>query len=247
MLARPIAAVKRGAPWILQRRMNSGESAPSSIANRAKTSSTNKSPTYPGPPTSNHDSLSSFLEYAKISGLNTKSTVFVGTHYEYLVAESLAGYGFSLRRVGGASDHGIDLLGAWEVPSTLNPINVILQCKAIASKLGPHHVRELEGAFVGAPVGWRGSGVMGLLVGQHPATKGVRDSLGRSRWPMGYISCSITDGQVEQIQWNRRASDQGLDGIGVEVRYTEGGLPKLALTMNGESWSPDYLSWKESA
>ncbi|TLS29375.1 hypothetical protein PpBr36_01302 [Pyricularia pennisetigena] len=213
--------------------MNSNQGVPSGVPDPGTTSNTSETLTYPKPPTPNHNSLSSFLEYAKRSGLNPKSTVYVGTHYEYFVAESLASFGFSLFRVGGASDYGIDLLGTWAVPSVPKPIKVILQCKAMASKLGPSHVRELEGAFVGAPAGWRDSGVLGLLVGQHPATKGVRDSLGRSRWPMGYISCSVADRQVSQIQWNRHAVNHGLDGMGVAVKYTEDGSPRLTLTMHG--------------
>ncbi|TLD12921.1 uncharacterized protein PgNI_03706 [Pyricularia grisea] len=226
--------------------MNSNQGIPIRVQDSVDTSNTSETLTYPEPPTSNHNSLPSFLEYAKKSGLNPKSTVYVGTHYEYLVAESLASFGFSLFRVGGASDYGIDLLGTWAVPSAPNPIKVIVQCKAMASKLGPSHVRELEGAFVGAPAGWRGSGVLGLLVGQHPATKGVRDSLGRSRWPMGYISYSVADGQVSQIQWNRHAVNHGLDGMGVAVKYTEEGLPRLTLTMNGMSLPPKQSSRTES-
>ncbi|TLD27183.1 hypothetical protein PspLS_05029 [Pyricularia sp. CBS 133598] len=233
-------------PWILQRRMVSSHGVPFGIPDLVDTSKTSETLAYPEPPTSNHNSLPSFLDYAKRSGLNPKSTVYVGTHYEYLVAESLAGFGFSLFRVGGASDYGIDLLGTWNVPSAPNPIKVILQCKAMASKLGPNHVRELEGAFVGAPAGWRGSGVLGLLVGQQPATKGVRDSLGRSRWPMGYISCSTADGQVSQIQWNRHAINHGLDGMGVAVKYTEDGSPRLALTMHGKSLPPGQSPRRES-
>lgn len=245
-LARPLGAIQKGTPWILQRRMNSSRGVPVGVSDPANTSNTSETLTYPEPPTFNHNSLPSFLEYAERSGLNPKSTVYVGTHYEYLVAERLASYGFSLFRVGGASDYGIDLLGTWTVPSAPNPIKVIIQCKAIASKLGPSHVRELEGAFVGAPAGWRGSCVLGLLVGQQPATKGVRDSLGRSRWPMGYISFSTADGQVSQIQWNRLAVNRGLDGMGVAVKYTEDGLPRLTLTMNGMSLPTGQLPRSES-
>jgi hypothetical protein len=106
----------------------------------------------------------------------------------------------SLRRVGGASDYGIDLLGTWSLPSLPQPLKVIVQCKAYAKTAGPSVTRELEGAFVGAPVGWQGKGVLGLIVTTKAATKGAREALGRSRLPMGYIFCS-KDGKIQQMHW----------------------------------------------
>lgn len=188
---------------------------------------------YPEPPTTNHSDLASFLDYTERSGLNPKSTLYVGTHYEYMVAETLSKYGFYLRRIGGHSDYGTDLLGTWTVPSSKEPLKVLLQCKAIARKSSPSLVRELEGAFVGAPVGWRGHGVLGILVTKMPATKGVRDSLGRSKWPMGFMSCS-REGKVRQMLWNRRAEEEGLEGLGVGLRHTgEKGEQQLLLTWKG--------------
>lgn len=58
---------------------------------------------------------------------------------------------------------------------------------------------------MGAPEGWRGEGVLALLVSKAEATKGVREALGRSRWPMGYVLCSA-EGRVSQMLWNRVAS-----------------------------------------
>lgn len=177
--------------------------------------------TYPDAPSSQHADLSSFLAYAQRTGLNELSTIYVGTHYEYAAAKSLAKYGFFLKRVGGASDRGTDLVGTWTLPTTPSPLRVLVQCKAGAQRVGPHHVRELEGAFVGAPPGWRGHGVLGLLVSERSATKGVREALGRSRWPMGYVLCS-KEGVVGQMLWNRRAEEEGLDGLGVVARHGEG-------------------------
>jgi len=196
----------------------------------------------PEPGSQKHHDLASFLQYAEQAGLDPKTTTYVGTHYEYTVGASLAKYGFSLRRIGGQSDHGIDLLGTWSVPSASSPIKVILQCKALSQKIGPHLVRELEGAFVGAPIGWRGSGVLGLLVAERPATKGIRDSLGRSRWPMGFISCSRA-GSVQQMLWNRRAEEEGLVNVGVGLRHaTEPGQDaQLVLTYKG-----NHIPWVKS-
>ncbi|CAH0048648.1 unnamed protein product [Clonostachys solani] len=183
---------------------------------------------------SHHRDLPTFLAYAKRSGLDEKSTVFVGTHYEYTIAAALSRYGFSLKRVGGASDCGVDLLGTWTPPKTKRAMKTLVQCKAGAQRAGPNLIRELEGAFVGAPVGWRGSGVLGLLVSERPATKGVRESMGRSRWPMGYLCCS-REGVLKQMIWNHRAEEEGLEGFDVATRHVDGqeGEEELILLRNG--------------
>ncbi|KAI1403394.1 hypothetical protein F4819DRAFT_451280 [Hypoxylon fuscum] len=202
---------------------------------------------YPDSPSSEHHDLASYAGYAARTGLDVTSKVYTGTRYEYIVVDALAPLGFSTNRIGGRSDYGIDLLGTWSVPSIPeSPLRVLLQCKASAqnTKIGPHHVRELEGAFVGAPAGWRGSGVLGLLVAQKPATKGVREALGRSRWPMGYISCS-PDGRLEQMLWNRRAEEEGLEGMGVGIQFAEddgGGAERqqqIVLTWKGKPYVTD--------
>ncbi|KAH7031321.1 uncharacterized protein B0I36DRAFT_323685 [Microdochium trichocladiopsis] len=228
------------------------------------------SPHFTNAPTTAHSDLASYVAYATRTGLSPKSTTYVGTHYEYMVAASLRRLGFDLRRIGGRSDGGIDLLGTWTVPS-LGPstagmrtdkensssssssrderntatLRIILQCKAYTAKAGPQHIRELEGAFIAAPPGWRTTGsssstggVVGVLVAQKPATKGVRDALGRSRWPMAYIACS-KDGRVEQLLWNRRSEEEGLEGMGVAVQHRDseeaGGehVEELVLTWQG--------------
>ncbi|UKZ73789.1 hypothetical protein TrVFT333_001441 [Trichoderma virens FT-333] len=188
-----------------------------------------------------HSDLESFLEDAKRRGLDEKSPLFTGTRYEYLVAERLARYGFSLRRIGGASDFGVDLVGEWTVPATTTAlssssssaasraIRVLVQCKAGIQRVGPHMIRELEGSFAGAPAGWRGNGVLGLLVAERTATKGMREALGRADVPMGYFCCS-GDGVVRQMLWNQRAEDEGLEGVGVALkRGTSGILTRLFL------------------
>ncbi|PKS08919.1 hypothetical protein jhhlp_003532 [Lomentospora prolificans] len=187
---------------------------------------------FPDASSSSHSDLQSFLKYAQKSGLNPKSTVYVGTHYEYTVAASLAQYGFSLKRVGGASDFGIDLLGSWAFPSSAEPLKTLVQCKAGA--IGPHTIRELEGAFVGAPVGWRGPGVLGILASRKVATKGVADALARSRWPMIFFCCS-TDGIISQARWNHRAEQEGLEGLHAALlRSGDKAESRIVLTWKGK-------------
>ncbi|KAG9238842.1 hypothetical protein BJ875DRAFT_285134 [Amylocarpus encephaloides] len=193
--------------------------------------------TYPESPSAHHNDLPSFLEYASRIELDKTSTTYVGTHYEYTVLHSLARLGLSLKRIGGKSDHGIDLLGTWCLPSQMETLKVLVQCKALARKAEPSLVRELEGAFVGAPTGWRGSGALAFLVTQKTATKGVREALGRSRWPMGFITCE-SDGKLLQMLWNRRAAERGLEGIGVEVKYEGGDYSEKEILL---TWKGDII------
>ncbi|KAG6010082.1 hypothetical protein E4U21_000115 [Claviceps maximensis] len=185
-------------------------------------------------PPCQHSDLASFVCYAKRTSLDEKSTVYVGTHFEYTVARSLSRYGFDLTRIGGSFDNGTDLLGTWKLPAPVSSplsMRVLVQCKAGNQRLSPRHVRELEGAFVGAPVGWRGTGVLGVLVSEYSATKGVRESLGRSQWPMVCICCS-REGIVSQMLWNQRAQELGLEAYGVSVRH--GGIGDVVLVRNGK-------------
>jgi hypothetical protein len=191
------------------------------ISRKYTTNASTEELVYPEPQTTNHDDLPSFLQYASRIDMDTSSSTYVGTHYEYIVQTALSRLGMSLKRIGGRSDYGTDLLGTWSLPSAVQPLKVLIQCKALARKLEPSQARELEGAFVGAPTGWRGAGVLGFLVSTKPATKGVREALGRSMWPMGYVLCE-DDGRVLQMLWNRKAGQEGLEGIGVETKYGGG-------------------------
>ena len=122
-------------------------------------------------------------------------------------------------------------------------MRVLLQCKARSDSLNPSHVRELEGAFAGAPAGWRGEGVLGLLVANREATKGVREALGRSGLPLGYVMVTSKEGRVVQFIWNQEAARWGLEGVGVTNRYLgdtgsgrgngEGVEREIVLTWNG--------------
>ncbi|KAL5003505.1 hypothetical protein BDV10DRAFT_180625 [Aspergillus recurvatus] len=181
-------------------------------------------PTPPAPTTSLHNDLPSFLSYAKRTGLPEKSTTYQGTLYEYTVQTHLRKSAFDLHRIGGRSDLGIDLTGTWHVgpnPIADPPVRVIVQCKALKSKIGPHVVRELEGVvarhFAVALARGSGGGV-GVLVGPRETSKGVREALGRSAMP---LVCMMVerDGRVRQVLWNGRVEGLGLGGLGVEILY----------------------------
>lgn len=191
---------------------------------------------YPESINQNHYDLTSFLEHASRVELDSASPTYKGTHYEYTVQPSLERLGMSLKRMGGRSDYGIDLIGTWSLPSTPQPLKVIIQCKAHG--LVPSQARELEGAFVGAPQGWRGTGVLALLVAQRNATKGVREALGRSRWPMGYVYCK-SNGEILQILWNKRAEEEGLAGIEVGIKYEGGEASEKEIVL---AWKGEVIS-----
>ncbi|KAI1386181.1 uncharacterized protein F4822DRAFT_409173 [Hypoxylon trugodes] len=228
---------------------------------------------YPEAPNhSEHHDLASYAAYAERTGLDQKSKTYIGTRYEYTVANALTTLGFELRRIGGKSDRGIDLMGLWHIPAASSPsspsnttpspstettpttaLRILIQCKLSTTlsttKIGPHHVRELEGAFAGGPPGFRrGPGLLALLVAPRPATKGVRDALGGSRRPLGYVCCS-PEGRLEQMLWNPQVEEEGLEGVGVGVQFVrkegngegkeEGGEEKrLTLTWKGRPYVP---------
>lgn len=192
---------------------------------------------------SHHNDLSSFIGHATRINLDPNSNVYVGTHFEYTVQESLQRWGMSLKRIGGSNDYGIDLLGTWAIPSLSQPLKVIVQCKASSTGNGTANTRELEGSFIGAPQGWRGSGVLALLASQRAATKGVREAFARSRWPMGYVYCT-SEGKILQMLWNKRAEEEGLGGISVGVKYDGGDVKEkeVILTWKGHvlpTWQPE--------
>lgn len=218
----------------------------------------------------NHHDLKTFLEYANQTKLSRQSTVFVGTHYEYLAQRSLARLGFSLQRSGGAGDLGVDLRGVWSPPS-LPPgsnLRVIGQCKQTDRRnAGPARVRELEGAFAAVSSTYtdhlkqapleassapsRGPkiyvGTMGLLVTPVSATKGVRDAIGRSSRPLAYAVVT-SRGRIGQLFWNKRCADIGLAGLRVDTRHTPARdfestddlVPEVVLTWDGLTWESDW-------
>ncbi|KAG2098973.1 uncharacterized protein F5147DRAFT_342498 [Suillus discolor] len=89
----------------------------------------------------------------------TISTVARGTAFEQRSLRLLQEcFSMSLKRVGGKSDGGIDLLGWWWLPlssvsqpTPLKPprrrIRVLAQCKAEKKKFSPNYVREMEGVW----------------------------------------------------------------------------------------------------
>ncbi|KAF7162359.1 hypothetical protein CNMCM6106_009331 [Aspergillus hiratsukae] len=193
-----------------------------------------KLPSPPPSPSQHHNDLASFLAYAERTSLPTTSTTYIGTHYEYTVQQTLRRFAFSLHRVGGRDDAGIDLIGTWHLPQHEHPLRVFVQCKSLKTKLGPNLVRELEGTFrqSQAPVGWRTGTKIGVLVGPREATKGVRDAMARSAYPLLWMMVE-RDGEVQQALWNTGAEQLGLGALGVEMVYGGASGRRISLTWDG--------------
>ncbi|KAF1811622.1 hypothetical protein P152DRAFT_386399, partial [Eremomyces bilateralis CBS 781.70] len=174
------------------------------------------------PGSQHHDTLESFLTHASQTNLSQTSSTFVGTRYEYICSEALNRLGFHLTRTGRSNDAGIDLVGDWRVPTLPPeiPLKILVQCKPIgrARWVSPEHIREIEGAFAGAPAGWRGDNTIAILATTSPTTKGVREALQRSSRPLAFAMIT-EDGSIQQLVWNARASTAGLEGLDVGMRY----------------------------
>jgi hypothetical protein len=90
------------------------------------------------------------------SAVSKLSTTLVGRAFEDRSLSLLQSrLSMTLTRIGGAGDGGVDLQGWWWVPrltakhDTIQDrrgLRVVASCKALKTKLGPVHLRELEGA-----------------------------------------------------------------------------------------------------
>ena len=136
-----------------------------------------------------------------------------------------------------------------------------MQCKNLKAKAGPNLIRELEGAFVGAPPGWKGESVVAVLCAGREATKGVREAIRGARRGLVWIMVEDINrageetevdadieaegtGRIRQVLWNDRVASLGLEGIGVQTKYSapqDGGTVdrEAVLTWKGEMWEPD--------
>ncbi|KAI9769816.1 MAG: hypothetical protein M1840_003810 [Geoglossum simile] len=180
-----------------------------------------------------HHDIPSFLAHASRAGLLASSPTHIGTLYEYTVASALRRLGFELSRVGGRADGGIDLLGTWGLAGQGRAMPTLVQCKSSKRAAGPSVVRELEGAFAAAPAGWRGDGVVGCLVTTQGATRGVREAMGRSAAPLGFLKVDAA-GRIEQMLWNRAVDRAGLEGWAVGLRHLDRGGKEVVLMRKGE-------------
>lgn len=220
----PISASLRASPRVHLRHLSSF------------TSRLFKLPPPPQPPSTKHHDLPSFLAHAARNSLPSTTPTYIGTHYEYTVQSTLRAFSFHLHRIGGRSDSGIDLFGTWHLPGHEHPLRVCVQCKALKTKLSPNLVRELDGT-VRRHAGWRTGQQMGVLVSTREATKGVRETLGRSEHPVLWMMVDY-EGVLRQVLWNEKVEALGAVGqLGAEMRYmgdVDGVRKEAVLTWDGE-------------
>jgi hypothetical protein len=191
--------------------------------------------------TQEHNDLESFLAFAEKKQLDTKTTVYKGTHYEYTVMESLKQLGFVLHRTGKSNDKGIDLLGHWRLPGKPYEIKVLVQCKV--SRGMPSTIREMEGVYAGAPSEWQGDNVLALLATSKPLTKGVLEGIQRSPSSLGALHVE-TDGLTRQFIWNSVAGERGLAGVGVTTKYEEAPARPAEISGAKQTIKTVALTWK---
>ena len=180
-------------------------------------------------PLSSHDSLESFQAYARSTSLSTSSTYYVGTLYEYTVAAVLARYNLVLHRCGGGDDKGIDLRGSWALPSG-DKLPVIAQCKAESRKLGPRHVREIEGASL-----MESRDTLAILVTLLDYTKAAQRQVMSSSRPLAL--CVINqNARLSHMVWNAPATELIGPGLSVQTRHFASDIDvpqELVLTYEG--------------
>ncbi|KAK9450671.1 uncharacterized protein V1518DRAFT_425446 [Limtongia smithiae] len=159
-----------------------------------------------------HDSLASFLIYARQTNLSTSSTYYVGTCYEYAVLDALKFARMSLERCGGTGDNGIDLRGTISLAAKPSP--VLVQCKHEKTKPGVRHIRELEGACAGYS-----ADTLGVLAARWPMTTAAqRTFLMSDRALMFTLVTPPEEGAtVKQMIWNNSAQKllKGLSVVSV--------------------------------
>lgn len=200
-----------------------------------------------------HSSLSTFLDHAHRVKLKPSTQVFVGTRYEYLTQETLARYGFELQRTGKTGDRGVDLVGWWHLPEAshasepreTNRLRVLVQCKRLKGKKGltPAAVRELEGAFLGAPAGWRSDEVLGVMVSTRPATKGVITALTASKKGLVWVCLEELDkhqpqseSEEEQATYDAQIAGRADDADGdLEVDAEDSDISRTTHEVSGRA------------
>jgi hypothetical protein len=166
--------------------------------------------------------MTSFLTHATSTNMNSKSTYYIGTLYEYTVLQALRKFNFCLHRTGGTDDKGVDLRGRWILPSHKSysdGIPLVIQCKAEQRPIGPKYLRELEGATAGEP-----PDTLVLLATLSRFTEGARRVVLRSERAMGVVVVRGYEvgGEVVQFVWNGAAGRLVGSQVGVKTGFVPG-------------------------
>ena len=109
------------------------------------------------------------------------------------------------------------------------PLNVVVQCKAVARKAGPEMIRELEGALAGARGEWGGEDTIGVLCARRAVTAGVRDALRRSKRGLVWFMVEEVDAAKEEDRSGSRDEVKGEAGVSKDTNEGKGGRIKQVL------------------
>lgn len=137
----------------------------------------------------------------------SSSYVERGTLFESRTLEKLNALGFSLRRVGGSDDRGVDLRGSLSLTNQDISTSFIIQCKHENKELGPKYVRELEGALSRESLG-----TIGILVSNLGFTQKSLDLIQGSHQPLAFGVINADSGYLSHFGLNRIAQ-QKLPGL----------------------------------
>lgn len=176
------------------------------------------------------------------------STVHRGVAFETkcmrLLQDNLS---MSLRRVGGASDGGIDLQGWWWLPTSeklpntedglqYRRMRILAQCKAEKKKIGPAYLREMEGVlhrYVVDPSqhplsSWepetttlKSYPIVGLFLSSSPFTKQTILRAQSSPLPFCLLHIPVLDGKTTE---NDEAQDSHIGSVVFNHALTSGVL-----------------------
>ncbi|KAF9924290.1 hypothetical protein FBU30_005708, partial [Linnemannia zychae] len=168
-----------------------------------------------------HNDLQSFEDLEH----NMDSTIYRGTLFEYQTQEILRKtLGIYTQRSAGNGDLGVDLRGTWFLPLSASPkpgdkvrhLKVIIQCKKMASKIGPKFVRELQGSL-----SFETQPTMAILAVSSDYTRQALLPYAKSLWPMALVVIDTETQECRKLMWNR-AAEKVMHGLQIGTRWMSG-------------------------
>lgn len=163
--------------------------------------------------------VDAYLDYCKLNNVLMETTVFRGTLYELLAKSKLEQLMncYSMTRVGGSGDNGLDVLGRWNlanynIDTTRQPkrqlilskasgigkddgkinlqsdIVALVQCKSNNSRIKASTIRELAGIYeYHVKTRLDAMRVFFFLVSPHPLTKQAQSQVDTSKIPIIHV------------------------------------------------------------
>ncbi|EXX51128.1 uncharacterized protein OCT59_007842 [Rhizophagus irregularis] len=191
-----------------------------------------------------HKDLESFL---LIKDINTESSVYKGTLYEYETISCLQkNFGMITSRVGGASDSGIDFRGGWNLPNG-QKLKLVGQCKNYSNKCPPSSVRELEGVVSGLT----SENTFGILSSKSGFSDEAINRFKASVCPLIMVSVINNGKKCKSFVWNK-SCEKFLDGLDVTMKFSKSDVcddileREPILLYNGKPFNEKYWDTENS-